>query len=155
MAHADTPPAERTPAVPTARRILCVCYGLIALAALIATWSQNVAYLDEGLRFLPAFIDDSRVTPGARSMGADVLMLGLAAIVLMVVEARRVGVKYVWLYVVGALVTAISVTFPLFLIARELRMSAADAPRLRATDSILLAVVAVVALAWTIYIDLG
>ena len=39
----------------------------------------------------------------------------------MVVEARRVGVSLVWLYIIGGFLIAISVTFPLFMIAREMR----------------------------------
>ncbi|WP_202378232.1 hypothetical protein [Mycobacterium paraintracellulare] len=45
--------------------------------------------------------------------------------------------------------------FPLFLIARELRLRTADVPRLGRTDTILLAVVAVLTLALTIRIDMG
>ena len=45
--------------------------------------------------------------------------------------------------------------FPLFLIARELRLRTADAPRLHRTDTILLAVVAVLTVAQTIWIDMG
>ena len=49
--------------------------------------------------------------------------LGLAALVFMVVEARRTGVRFVWIYVVLSFVVAVSVTFPLFLLARERRLS--------------------------------
>jgi len=101
--------ADQTSVLPTSRKVLCFVYGVIAVAALIATWSQNVAY----------------------------------------------GVKYVWLYIAGAFVTAISVVFPLFLIARELRMGTSDAPRLSATDTILLAVVAAATAVWTVWIDVG
>ena len=42
-------------------------------------------------------------------------MLGLAVAILMVIEARRVGVKFVWAYIIGAFAIAISAVFPLFL----------------------------------------
>ena len=83
------------------------------------------------------------------------LCWSLSAVILMVIEARRLGVKYVWLYIAGAFVTAISVVFPLFLIARELRMGASDAPRLGATDTVLLALVAIATAVWTVWVDLG
>lgn len=73
----------------------------------------------------------------------------------MVTEARRHGVKFVWLYVVTAFVIDIGVMFPLFLIARELRTGASEGPLLRATDAILLAVVAVVVGAAVVWIDVG
>lgn len=47
----------------------------------------------------------------------------LAAVIWMVLEARRVGVRFVWLYVLFAMTIAISVTFPLFLVARERRLA--------------------------------
>jgi len=42
----------------------------------------------------------------------------------MVVEARRLDIRLPWLYVILGLLLAISVTFPLFLIARERRLGA-------------------------------
>ncbi|OBJ09699.1 DUF2834 domain-containing protein [Mycobacterium sp. 1465703.0] len=147
--------ADQRSVLPTSRKVLCFVYGAIAVAALIATWSQNVAYLDKPARFLIEFINASKVTPASRSMSVDALLVAISAVILMVIEARRHGVKYVWLYVAGAFVTAISVMFPLFLIARELRMGTSDAPRLSTTDTILLAVVAVATAVWTVWVDVG
>ncbi|MCV6962836.1 hypothetical protein BST27_03800 [Mycobacterium intermedium] len=146
---------SRVTSLPTSRKILCAVYGAIALAALIATWSQNVAYLDQSASFMSAFLDDSKVTPASRSVTADILLFLLAAVILMVIEARKHGVKFVWLYVAGGFAIAISVTFPLFLIARELRMGASEEPRLPTLDTILLTVLAVAVAAMTIWIDLG
>ena len=147
--------AEQASSIPTSRKVLCVIYGAIAVGALIATWSQNLAYVDKPARFLLDFINDSKVTPASRSMSVDALLLGISAAILMVIEARRHGVKYVWVYIAGAFATAISFMFPLFLIARELRMGTSDAPRLHTTDTILLAVVAVLAAGLTIWVDMG
>ena len=71
----------------------------------------------------------------------------------MVIEARKHGVKYVWAYILGGFVIAISVTFPLFLLARELRLEKSDATQLRTTDSILLAILGVGTAAFTIWVD--
>jgi Terpene cyclase DEP1 len=87
-------------------------------------------------------MNDLKVTPASRSFTADFLLLGLAVVILMVIEARKHGVKFVWLYIVGGYVIALSVTFPLFLIAREVRMDTSDARGLRKTDLALLVVVA-------------
>ena len=100
-------------------------------------------------------MNDSKVTAASRSLTVDILLFALAATILMVIEARKHGVKYVWLYIVGGFAIAISFTFPLFLIARELRMGTSDANRLHTTDTILLAVVAVVTAVLTIWVDAG
>lgn len=147
--------ADRASSVPTSRKVLCVVYGAIAVAALIATWSQTVAYVHSPTDFFVNFWRDTRVTAASRNITADALMLALSAVVLMVIEAAKHNMRFVWLYVVGSFFIAVSVMFPLFLIARELRMGASDAPRLRRTDTILLVVVAVLTVAQTIWVDMG
>jgi hypothetical protein len=139
----------------TASKVLCAIYAVIAIAALVATWSQNVAYLDHPARFLAAFLDDTKTTPASRSLTVDILLFFLAAAVLMVVEARKHGIKFVWLYIVGGAAIAISVTFPLFLIAREFRIGKTAPPRLGAADTVALAVFAIVVAALTIWVDAG
>ena len=147
--------ADQASSIPTSRKVRCVIYGAIAVAALIATWSQNLAYFDKPARFLLDFMNDSKVTPASRSLTVDILLFALAATILMVIEARKHGVKLVWLYIVGGFAIAISVTFPLFLIARELRMGTSEAPRLHTTDTFLLAVVAVLTAGLAIWVDAG
>jgi hypothetical protein len=145
---------DRT-ALPTSSKVLCAVYGVIAVAALIATWSQNVAYFDNPAGFVPDFLNDSKVTPASRSVTVDIVLFFLAAGIFMVVEARKHGVRFVWAYIAGGLTIAISVTFPLFLIARELRVGRTEATRLGAVDTALLTVFAVVAAGLTIWVDAG
>jgi hypothetical protein len=74
----------------------------------------------------------------------------------MVVEARRLGVKFVWLYVIFGFLIAISVTFPLFLIAREMRLAKTGvvdaAVRMTAFDVIGLALTTLIVLAFSGFI---
>jgi hypothetical protein len=142
-------------ALPTSSKALCAAYGVIAIAALIATWSQNVAYFDNPGGFLLDFLNDSKVTPASRSLTVDIVLFFLAAAVLMVVEARKHGVRFVWAYIAGGLAIAISVTFPLFLIARELRVGRTETTRLGTVDTVLLALLAVGAAGMTIWVDMG
>lgn len=119
-------PTAPTPG-PTAGKALCAVYGVIALAALVATQSQALAYFDNPggvVAGFGEFLRDTAVTPASRFISFDVAFLFLAAAVFMVIEARRLRIRYVWAYIAGGLLVAISVTFPLFLIARELRIAA-------------------------------
>jgi uncharacterized protein DUF2834 len=141
--------------LPTSSKVLCAVYGAIAIAALIATWSQNAAYFDHPGRFLLDFLNDSKITPASRSLNVDLVLFSLAAATLMVIEARKHGVRFVWAYIVGGLAVAISVTFPLFLIARELRVGRTETTRLGALDTVLLVVLAVAAAGLTIWVDVG
>jgi Terpene cyclase DEP1 len=61
----------------------------------------------------------------------------------------------VWAYIVGGLAIAISVTFPLFLIARELRVGRTETTRLGAVDTVCLGALAVAAVGMTIWVDMG
>jgi Terpene cyclase DEP1 len=109
----------------TQQRLLIGFYVLVAIAALYATWSQNLQLMTPGMGpFDPylVFVDQTRVNPGTRSITVDLAFLLLAGVAFMVIEARRLGVSFVWLYVVMGFLVAISVTFPLFMIARELKL---------------------------------
>ena len=140
------------------QRLLIVFYALVSLAALFATWSQNLAYTGGGmLGAFQAFVQETRVNPASRSITVDIGFFLLAASAFMVIEARRLGVRFVWLYILFGFLIAISVTFPLFMIARELRLGPAaakpDAPwSLTATDVLGLVLVAAVVLSLTWFV---
>ena len=107
-------------------------YVAIAALALIATWRQNIWFLLEGERgvagglvdFWPALLANRATT----SITVDIFLFGLAAVIWMVLEARRLEIRWVWAYVLLSFAIAISVTFPLFLAAREHRLAALAAP---------------------------
>ena len=110
------------------RQALCVAYGVIAVLALVGTWGNNVAYL--GMGFIGAnlaFWPDTLVNAASRSITADIFFLGLAVFVWMVLEARRLGMRYVWWYLILGMLIAISVTVPVFLILRERALAAREA----------------------------
>jgi len=108
--------------------ILCTTYLAIAALALVACWHQNVAFMSEAgvdlasgfIQFWPALLANHATT----SITIDIFLFGLAAVVWMVIEARRLEIGFVWIYVTLAIVVAISVTFPIFLFVRERRLQA-------------------------------
>ncbi|MFM6968082.1 MAG: DUF2834 domain-containing protein [Microbacteriaceae bacterium] len=59
-------------------------------------------------------------------LSADLSVVAIAAVVFMFAEAKRIGMKKVWVYVALSGVTAMAFTFPLFLAMRERRLSAAN-----------------------------
>ena len=134
------------------RTLLCTVYAAISLVALIATWSQNIVFFRGGGSFM-GFWEATKANPAAKSITVDIALLLLAVAILMVIEARRLGIKFVWAYILGGFAIAISVTFPLFLLARELRLEKSDATQLRTVDSVLLGVLAGFTLAFTLWVD--
>jgi hypothetical protein len=111
----------------TTSRILCVVYALIAVAALYGTWSQNLLYSGQPGGIGAHFLNDLRVNPASRSISIDVSWIVASASLLMVTEARRIGMRLPWIYVILSFAIAVSVMVPLFLLARELRL-ASDNP---------------------------
>jgi hypothetical protein len=139
------------------RRMLCIFYSLVAFIALIATWSQNLLYFQgDHPAGMGQYILDLKASGSARSFTVDIGLYLLAGTGLMVTEARRLGVKWVWAYVILGFAIAISVTFPLFLIAREMRLAKTEttssAVKLDVTDLIGLALTTIVVLGMCAYI---
>ena len=97
---------------------------MIAAVALVATWSQNLAFMaqpDSG--GIGGFLQAAFANHAAASLGLDLLLFCIAAFVFMLVEAQRLGIRLVWLYIILSLLIAVSVMFPLFLIARQRRLA--------------------------------
>ena len=103
------------------RQALCAVYALIGITALITTWAnvlgavQQHGFWEGTVRFW----QDTLVNESSRFITIDLLFLGLTVIVWMVLEARRLAIPGVWIYVVAGLLIAISLTVPLFMIQRE------------------------------------
>ena len=107
-----------------ASKALCAAYAVVSAAALAGTWSHNLAFLatpDHG--GVAGFLRGTMANHAAASISLDLAFLGVALMVWMVVEARRLGIRFVWVYVTLSFLVAISVMFPLFLIARERRLA--------------------------------
>ncbi|MGE2734483.1 DUF2834 domain-containing protein [Mycolicibacterium vaccae] len=105
-------------------KVLCAVYGLIALGALVATWWHNVAFVVSGQgRSLTDFVSAAYANHAAASLTNDVVLVAIAIVVFMVVEARRLGIARVWLYLVMGVFVAISVAFPVFLIVRQITLA--------------------------------
>jgi hypothetical protein len=69
------------------------------------------------------FMNAAYVNAAAASLSNDLLFIAIAASMFMAIEGKRVGVRYVWLYLVFSGLVAISVTFPLFLLARHIKIT--------------------------------
>lgn len=103
-----------------AEKLLCWVYALIAAVSLVATWSNNLAFLAQPEHWsVASWVRALYVNPAAASFVNDLFGLGIAATIFMVVEARRLGVRHIWIYLLISPTLAISVAFPLFLIARQ------------------------------------
>ncbi len=97
----------------------------VAAAGLVGTaWFniQSMTQPQEG-SFLSAWFANASVT----SLSIDLLAVASAASIFIILEGRRLGIRWYWAYVVVSFVTAVGFTFPLFLAVRERRLAQLDA----------------------------
>ena len=101
----------------------CAAYLVIAVAAFLGTQTVLVEAIRGGVSGSQTW-DALTGTPIVLFTSIDLFMVFLAALVFMVVEGRRVGVRWWLIYPILSTAIGVSFGFPLFLIARRLRLSA-------------------------------
>ena len=101
-------------------KILCAIYAVLGLVALVWTQIILVQYLGTDGNL----VDDVTANGAATFTTIDLLAVALVGLVFIVVEGRRLGMRFLWAYVLLALAVAISVALPLFLIVRQFRLAA-------------------------------
>jgi hypothetical protein len=99
-------------------KTLCVVYALFAAVALAGTQWALVAFLRSDENDWSAMTDRLTANSVVGFVGIDLGVVALAAVVFMAVEGRRLGVRWWGVYVALTFLVAVSVAFPLFLIAR-------------------------------------
>jgi hypothetical protein len=99
----------------TAHRQRFWFFLIIAVAGLGTAWFFNALAVMEGADYFDAWFGSSVDWV----LSLDLLLVAIAGSALMIFEAKRLGVKYVWAYILGSGVTAFAFTFPLFLAMRE------------------------------------
>jgi hypothetical protein len=65
--------------------------------------------------------------PSVSSLSWDLLATASAASIFIILEGRRLGIRWYWAYVIFSFVTAVAFTFPLFLAVRERRLAQVSA----------------------------
>ena len=95
---------------------LAFVYLVLAVAGLIGTWWFNVFAIVQMADYIGDLVNSG---PAVSSITVDLLIAATAGSVFIIVEARRLRIRFGWLYVVGAGLTAFAFTFPLFLAMRQ------------------------------------
>jgi hypothetical protein len=128
--------------------MLCVAYALIAVLALVTTYSELLPF-PQGFE---AFWGELKVNHVSRGIAIDLAFFVLAGAIFIVAEARRLKMRFAWLYVLLAYLVDVSVFYPIFLIMRERAMARAgeESPGLVTTDVLTIAAIGA-AIAWQVW----
>lgn len=92
-------------------------YLSVAAIGLIGTAWFNIRSVIEPQEqtFLAAWF----ANPSVSSLSWDLLATASAASIFIILEGRRLGIRWYWAYVLFSFITAVAFTFPLFLAVRE------------------------------------
>ena len=96
-----------------------IVFLVLSLLGLVGTFAFNALAVVQARDFLGDWFGGG---PAVGSLAVDLLVTAVAGGVLLVLEARRLGMRFAWLYLVVSLVTAFAFAFPLFLAMRERRL---------------------------------
>ncbi|MGW2602393.1 DUF2834 domain-containing protein [Streptomyces klenkii] len=111
-------------------RSLCLFYGLSGLAGTLVMGALAAAFVRENLDAGPYgvirnFIHDALTNPASQFIYADLVLIWAALSAFMIVESRRLGIRHVWAYIVGAPALALCASFSVFMYVRQLKIAAA------------------------------
>ena len=100
-----------------------VFFLALAIVGLVTAMVFNAIASVQGQNYLDAWFGSAVDWV----LSLDILIVAIAGSALMIFEARRLGIKRVWLYIVLSGVTAFAFTFPLFLAVRERKLMQLEA----------------------------
>ncbi|WP_314457763.1 DUF2834 domain-containing protein [uncultured Microbacterium sp.] len=101
-----------------------VVFLVLAVAGLVGTWTFNALAIVQMRDFIGDLVSSG---PAVSSITVDLLVVAIAGSIFIIVEARRLGMRSAWLYVVLSGITAFAFTLPLFLAMRQRRLTAREA----------------------------
>ena len=104
-------------------KALCAIYAVLGVAALVGTQIALVKHLTSDDGSFSAALENTVVNPAATFTVIDLLAVALVGLVFMIVEGRRLGMRFLWVYVVVTFAIAVSVALPAFLIARQIHLA--------------------------------
>ena len=101
---------------------LAVVWLVLAIVGLVGTWYFNILSITAARDFIGDWVGSG---PAVSSLTVDLLVVAVAGCILIVVESKRLGMRFAAVYIVAGAVIAFAFAFPLFLAMRERRLAAA------------------------------
>ncbi len=98
------------------RKVLAAFYFGVGAVGLVGTWTWNLISISEGRNFVGDWVSSG---PAVASLALDILIAAIAASIFIIVEGRRLRMRFLWAYVAHIPLAALAFAFPLFLAMRE------------------------------------
>lgn len=97
-----------------------IIYLILAILGFVVPWYYNLQFFANA-GFMD-FVNQSSANLAAKSVSFDLFIATVAGCIWMYVESRRVGISFVWLYILFAFLVSFASAFPLFLFIRETKL---------------------------------
>jgi hypothetical protein len=99
---------------------------LLAVLGLVIPWYYNLQFMQQsdGLFEVMAFIEAGSVNAAATSLSWDLAIACIAGLTWIFFEAKRLGLRFFWLYFIVTFTVAYAFAFPLFLFIRQGKLEA-------------------------------
>ncbi|WP_272988096.1 DUF2834 domain-containing protein, partial [Hyphomonas adhaerens] len=94
-------------------------YALLAIAGAVLPLSQFLPWFMEHGLDVPRFVGDLFATRIGGFFGWDVIVSAVVLTVFILIEGRRIGLRYLWLPIACTFSVGVSFGLPVFLAMRE------------------------------------
>ncbi len=104
---------------------LSIIYLLFSIAGIIVPWYFNISHVmfgDTPFSFAQ-FWKEGTDSYLSKSLTWDFIIGGSPVIIWMMVEARKIGMRFAWVFLILTFMVAFAFAVPLFLFCRELKLS--------------------------------
>lgn len=105
---------------------LAVLYAIFSALGLITAVYFGGPYLSSEGASVAGFIALANINAPAATLSVDILVTYLFTTIFIVAEGRRLGMKHIWLYVLGSTVIAVAAGLALFLAFRERKLASSN-----------------------------
>lgn len=100
-----------------------IIYAILCLLGTVLPLTQFVPWLSTNGFAIQLLIQDASGSQIAAFAWLDVLVSAIVVFAFIFYEGRRLGMKFLWLPVVGLITVGVSLALPLFLLIRELHLA--------------------------------
>lgn len=103
-----------------------IIYLTLAILGIVVPWYYNIQFFANA--GLLEFVNQSSANLAAKSIGFDLFIATVTGSTWMYLESKRVGIRFVWLYILLGILVAFAFALPLFLFMREIELEKPSEP---------------------------
>ena len=98
--------------------------AILTLMGGVIPWYFNIQFMNLHAGFsIERFVADGFANPASASLSVDLAIAAFAGVSFIIIEARRLKMRFAWVYPVLACLISFACAFPMFLYMREIHLA--------------------------------